>query len=233
MALFLPGGPAGGAPSGSLGAIVFARNRFGAYMRTRVIPTNPATAGQVLARNRMSSLSNSWFNYLTADQRAAWDTYAANVPVTNRLGQQIHLTGLNWYVACNALRRQADAAITDADDAPTVFNLATFNLTSISASEATQEISMTYEAGDDWTLDDGALLGYQTRPQNPSINFNNLAYRYMMAVFGVTATPPASPAVFDASFPFVEGQKLFCRFNCIIADGRIGAVQKYSVLATA
>lgn len=233
MALFIPGGPAGGSPSGSLGAVVFSHNKGGSYMRTRKVPTNPGSAAQVLARNRMSALSNYWYNGLTAAERAGWDTYAANVPVTNRIGQQIYLTGMNWYVACNSLRDQAQSPITWLADAPTTFNLASFNISSVTASEATQQFSMSYEAGDDWTLDDGAMLFYATRPQNASINFNNLPYRYSMAVLGVTATPPTSPQLLDAPFPFVEGQKIFTRFNCIIADGRIGAEQKYEVIAAA
>lgn len=233
MALFIPGGPAGGAPSGALGATVFSHGRFGAYMRSRVIPTNPASAGQVLARNRMSSLTNAWYNVLTAAQRAGWDTYAANVPVTNRIGQQIFLTGLNWYVGNNALRDSAPP-LTRVDDAPDIFNLSTFDITDDpSASEATQVFTVPYDNTHDWADDDGALLGFSTRPQNASINFNNKPHRLAGTELGNTITPPTSPATFTSPFPFVEGQALFLRLNCVQADGRIGAVQNYRVIAAA
>lgn len=233
MALFIPGGVAGGAPSGSVGAVVFSHNRFGAYMRTRVIPVNPQSAAQVLARNRLSALTNYWYNGLTQDERDGWTTYAANVPVTNRIGQQIFLTGLNWYVACNSLRDQANGTITWNEDAPTIFNLASFNILTVTASEATQNIVVTYVDGDDWTGENGALLGYVTRPQNPTINFNNLPFRFAAAIEGDAVTPPLSPQNFPAPFVFVEGQKLFTRFNCIIADSRIGPEQRYEVIAAA
>lgn len=233
MALYIPGGAAGGAPSGSIGAVVFSHNRGGSYMRTRKVPTNPSSAAQVLARNRMSALTNYWYNGLTAAERQGWETYAANVPVTNRIGQQIYLTGLNWYVAMNSLRDQAAGAITWLADAPTIYNLASFDIGAITASEATQGISATYTAGSDWEDDDGALLCWATRPQNASVNFNNLPYRYASAVYGNTTTPPPSPAVFTAPFAFVAGQKLFVRINCINPDGRIGAQQKYEVVAAA
>ncbi len=233
MALFIPGGPAGGAPSGALGATVFSHGRFGAYMRARVIPTNPGSAGQVLARNRMSMLSNSWYNVLSAAQRAAWDTYAANVPVTNRIGQQIFLTGLNWYVGNNALRDNA-AGLDRVDDAPDIFNLSSYDITDDpSASEATQVISVPFDNTDEWAQDDGALLGFSTRPQNASVHYNNKPYRLAGVELGVTATPPTSPAVFTNPFPFVEGQVLFLRVNCVQADCRIGAVQKYRIVAAA
>lgn len=231
MALYISGGAVGGAASGALGATVFSHGRFGPIMRARVIPTNPATTGQVLARNRMSSLTNHWYNTLTAAQRDAWTTYAENVPVTNRIGAQIYLTGLNWYVGCNSLRSQAAGTIVRVDDAPTIFNLSTFDLTEIIASESTQAFSVTFPAGAAWTLDDGALMCWGARPQNASINFNNQPYRYAGATYGDTVTPPPGPGVYPSAFPFVEGQKLFCRFNCIEADGRIGAEQKYNVIA--
>jgi hypothetical protein len=233
MALFIPGGPAGSSPSGALGGIVFSHNKGGSYMRTRKVPTNPGSAAQVLARNRMSALTNYWYNGLTAAERQSWETYAANVPVTNRIGQQIFLSGLNWYVACNSLRNQAAGAITELDDAPTVFNLASFNIGVVTASQATQGISATYTAGSDWEDDDGALMLWATRPQNVSVNYNNLPYRYAGAVYGDTTTPPTSPGLFVAPFAFVAGQKLFVRFNCINPDGRIGAQQKYEVICGA
>ena len=233
MALFIPGGPAGGAPSGAMGGIVFSHNRGGSYIRTRVVPTNPRSAAQVLARNRMSNLTNIWINTLTQLQRDSWDTYAANVPVTNRIGQQIFLTGLNWYVACNSLRSQAGGTIARVDDAPTVFNLASFTIIGVIASEATQVISIGFASGDDWALDDGAMLAYATRPQNATVNYNNLPYRFADQEYGDTAVPPVTPFAAAAPFPFVVGQRLFVRVQVINPDARIGAEQRYSVIAVA
>lgn len=233
MALFIPGGAVGGAPSGALGGLVFSHGRGGAYMRSRVIPTNPSSSFQVLARNRMSALTNYWFNGLTVAERQSWDTYAANVPVTNRIGQQIYLTGMNWYVASNSLRDQAGGTITWLADAPTVFNLASFALDVVTASEATQAISAPYVAGSDWEDDDGALLLWATRPQNLTRNYNNLPYRYAGAEYGNTATPPTSPYVCPAPFAFVQGQRIFCKYNVINPDGRIGPIQTVVVDAGA
>lgn len=229
MALIIPGGVVAGAPSGSVGAVVFSHGRSGSYMRTKVIPTNPKSAAQVLARNRMSALSNFWYNGLTSTERAGWDTYAANVPVTNRIGQQIYLTGMNWYIGCNSLRDQAGGTITWLADAPTIFNLASFNIISASISEAAQTLATFFETGDDWNADDGAVLGYMTRPQNASVNFNNLPYRYADTMIGDTAVPLTSPQQLAIPFPVVEGQRVFVRFNCINPDGRIGAEQRLAV----
>lgn len=231
MALFIPGGPAGSGPSGKLGGIVFSHNRFGAYMRTRVVPTNPSSADQQTVRNYMSQLTNAWYNILTSAQRDSWETYAANVPVTNRIGQQIYLTGLNWYVACNSARlRTVD--LTRIDDGPTVFNMATFNAVAVSASAATQLVSFIFDDSDDWALDDGALCQFGTRPQNASINYNAQPFRYGGRLLGDTAVPPTSPGTFTHPFVFVAGQRIWVRFNCVNPDGRIGPEQVYSVVAS-
>ncbi len=231
MALFKNGGVAGSSPSGAVGGIVFSHNRGGSYIRTLKVPTNPASAFQVLARNRMSDLTNRWLNTLTDAQRDDWATYAANVPIVNRIGEQIFLTGLNWYVASNSLRNQA--GLLRSDDAPATFNLAAFSITTIVASEATQVVQVGYGTGDDWTDDDGAMLAWVTRPQNPTRNFNNLPYRFAAAVLGVTATPPPPPFDVPAPFAFTLGQRLFVKLNVVNPDARIGPVQKYSVIATA
>lgn len=233
MALFIPGGVAGGAPSGSVGSVVFSHNRYGAYMRSRVIPTNPSSYHQQVIRNACSSLANLWYNTLTGAQRDGWETYAANVPVINRIGQQIYLNGLNWYIACNTLRIQWAGTLTRIDDAPTTFTLASFTGISISASEATQLVSVTYVDDEAWTLDDGALGIYGARPQNASHIFNAHPFRFAAAVEGDTVSPPASPQTAAYPFTFVQGQRLFVRLQCVIADGRIGSPQKFLCDATA
>lgn len=228
MALFIPGGPAGAGPSGALGGIVFARNRGGAYMRTRVVPVNPGSAAQVLARNRLSDLTNRWLNTLDDAQRVDWETYAANVPITNRIGQQIFLTGLNWYVASNSLRNQS--GLTRSDDAPATFNLGAYTINSVSASEATQLITVAFLDTDDWLDDDGALTVWATRPQNPTRNFNNLPYLYAGTVTGNTATPPTTPQTIAVPYAVTQGQRIFLKFNCCTPDARIGPVQKFSTV---
>ncbi len=231
MALYIPGGVIGGSASGSVGAVTLSHNKGGSYMRTRKIPTNPSSAAQVLARNRMADLTNRWLNTLTDLQRTDWETYAANVPVNNRIGQQIFLTGINWYVASNSLRNQA--GLSRSDDAPATFNLAAFTIIDLTASEALQTISVAHTIIDDWLDDDGALLCWVTRPQNPTVNYNNLPYRFGDASLGNTAVPPVSPFSVPAPFPFALGQRLFVKLNVCNPDARIGPVQKYSVIAVA
>ena len=92
--------------SGSAGGYTFSRNRSGPYLRNRSIPTNPGSEAQVIVRGHFASLSSAWAG-IADSQRTAWALYAANVSVTNRLGDQIFLTGQQMYIRCNAVRLRA------------------------------------------------------------------------------------------------------------------------------
>lgn len=114
--------------SGSLRGITAAHNKGGLYFRGRSIPTNPNTARQQLVRSVVGGLTLAWSNELSEAQREGWRSYAANVPVTDSLGQSMTLSGFNWFVKCKTAPQQAvfsglavfgPAAV---DDAPVIFN---------------------------------------------------------------------------------------------------------------
>lgn len=219
--------------SGSLGATVYSHNRFGQYIRARTIPVNPRTALQVAARNRVKALASAWQNILTQTQRDAWDLYADTVGWLNKLGEVVHLTGMNMYVRTNAIVLQFGLA--RIDDAPTNFTLAVAEqkLTA-TASEATQLISFSWAAGADWANETGAgqsfFLG---SPQNSGITFFNGPWRYNGGEAGVTGVPPAGPLIVTATYPIAAGQRLFIYSRIFRADGRLSGTSRYSFLCAA
>lgn len=103
--------PIHGSMRGRIGGNVWSHNRGGDYVRLGSTPVNPNSARQQSARTFLGDLAQSWETVLTAGQRAAWNVYAQNHPVENSLGQEIFLTGLNWYVKINA-------RLLDASDTP-------------------------------------------------------------------------------------------------------------------
>ncbi len=111
---FTPG-PAIAAASGSIGGTVFSHNRGGMYTRNRSIPITSTTTFANEAKSRLATASQSW-QALTAIQRAAWNSYALQVPVTDALGFPRHLTGHQVFVGINA--RRANAADVQLDDPP-------------------------------------------------------------------------------------------------------------------
>lgn len=87
---------------GSTGGTVFSRGPFGAYTKARVAPTNPNTGRQAAARSLFSTMVDRWMTVLTVAQRDAWNLAVQAFTVPNRIGDAIHLTGLQWFIRCNA-----------------------------------------------------------------------------------------------------------------------------------
>lgn len=106
--------------SGSIGGTTYSRNKGGMYTRARAIPTNPNSTRQQVMRSALATLVQRWITVLTQVQRDAWSTYAQNVLVTDRLGEQIQISGQNHYIRSNAPRIQAN--LTPVDAAPTIFD---------------------------------------------------------------------------------------------------------------
>jgi hypothetical protein len=222
MAIITLGGGVAQA-SGSIGGTTFSRNRGGPYMRARSVPINPNTTYQQAVRHYMTDLTSRWLSTLTADQRAAWDNYALQVPLPNPLGQPRNVGGIAMYVRSNIPRLQIGA--TRVDDAPTIFNLGEYTAPSgISASEATQNISVGFDNTDAWANEDNAhLILYASRPLNASISGFTGPYRQYASVDGDSVTPPTSPTSDGAPFPFLQGQNLGIRARVTRADGRLSS----------
>ena len=122
--------------SGSIAGNTFARNRYGNYVRARTKPVNPNSALQQQVRNAMADLTTRWSSVLTAVQRTAWNLYASNTPMTNRLGETVNLTGFNHYIRSNSLLLRCALSLVGAG--PSTFELpAQDGLFAISISEAT------------------------------------------------------------------------------------------------
>jgi len=169
-------------------------------------------------RNIVRTLSTAWLDVLTADQRSAWNVYAANVSWKNKLGDTVFLTGLNHYVRGNAARLQAGMDVVN--DGPIVYALPTLTLPVITLVPATDEISIAFTNTDDWAGEvGGALVCYASRPISPTRDFFVGPYRFMDVIEGAVV-PPASPDVQDAPYAFASGQKVACRFVALRADGR-------------
>ena len=211
--------------SGSLGAVVFSHNAGGTYMRARVTPTNPNSPQQIKVRNAVTFLANFWNNGLTTGERKIWDTYAENVTITNRIGDQVNISGLAQYVRSNVVRIQADLA--RADDGPGIFNIGSHSEPRISNfSEATQLGDFSFDNGvlnDAWANEVGGFMFvYISRPQNVSVNFFRGPYRLTAVVVG-DPVPPVSPILINATFPFIAGQLIFGRAFSVRFDGRVAS----------
>jgi len=166
-------------------------------------------------------MSVRWAQTLTADQRTAWNLYADNVNMKNRLGEVVNLSGYNHFMRSNVLRNRAGIGIVD--DGPVVFELPEADTNfAITASEATQQISYAFDNGLDWADENGGwMIRFQGQPQNPQRNFFAGPWKINGLIEGVNGAPPASPAAADVVFAIAEGQHQWCYARILRADGRM------------
>jgi len=206
---------------GSIGGKVYSRNRYGPYIRNRAVPTNPNTARQQAARLNFADCAVQWSNVLTAAQRTAWNLYAASVSVTNRLGQQIYLSGFNHYVRSNTAILQVPG--TKVSAGPTIFTLPGADGQFVpSISEAAQLISVVFDTGKDWVGEDDAYMYlYMSQPRSPGRSYIGGPYRYAGSIAGDLASPPTSPQTVAVPFVVVENQRVIVEARIGRADGRL------------
>ncbi|MGH9817724.1 MAG: hypothetical protein ACRD6I_16745 [Candidatus Acidiferrales bacterium] len=221
------------AASGSVGGVTYSHSRSGMYRRARSIPVNPNTTLQTQVRAALTAAVTRWTEVLTAAQRTSWDTYGANVPITNALGAPFNISGQNWYIAANTPRLQSIAKLASAiavvDPAPTMFDRGDFTTPGTPVYSVALGLALPFSTLiDAWSNEDGAaMLIFQGRPRNPSRQFFAGPYRLIGAIEGDSSMPPASPKVISSAnisllgYPLVEGQLIRTAVAVTRADGRI------------
>ena len=79
---------------------VFSKNRGGAYMRTKVTPSNPQTSSQMSIRGIFASISSAWSS-LTETERASWNNLVSSYARTDVFGDLRNPTGKNLFQRLN------------------------------------------------------------------------------------------------------------------------------------
>lgn len=85
---------------GKLGGHVASKNRGGAYLRTKVTPSNPQTSAQVSQRAKLAEFSQGW-KALTEDQRNSWMGAVSSYSGTNIFGDVTNPSGNTVYTKVN------------------------------------------------------------------------------------------------------------------------------------
>lgn len=93
-------GPFVGALSGSEGNTTASRNKGGPYLRIRSMPTKRVTPYTTEIRGRLASLSQAWGSVDPSDQ-AAWEAFAPEHPIIDRLGDSRTLQASNLFIQLN------------------------------------------------------------------------------------------------------------------------------------
>jgi hypothetical protein len=134
-------GPLAGELSGSLGDTVASHNRYGAYMRSRVIPVNPNTIPQQRSRGYLATASANW-RTLDVPTRASWANFATQNPIVDRLGAKQNLSGNAAYVMLAARRLLFDNTLPTA--APATAGPSGLTALSLEADTGAGDFQITY-----------------------------------------------------------------------------------------
>lgn len=111
MAIFTPGSIVGQI-SGRVAGSVYSHNAGGTYIRNGTIPTTSTSTDALAAKSRLTTISQYWQTISDAN-RASWQNFAANVPVTNRLGKSIFLNGHQMFVRLSTRILAAGGAVVE------------------------------------------------------------------------------------------------------------------------
>lgn len=206
---------------GSVGGVVFSKNSSGSYMKARTKPVNPNTARQVAVKAAMAFLTTRWSQTLTAVQRTAWNLYASSVAMPNKLGEAIFNSGFNHYIRSNLIAKLVGYPLVDAG--PVVFELPAQDPTfAVTASEATQVLTLAYDDTMIWATEDLAYMYFfQGKPQNAQRNFFGGPWRLIGSVAGIDPGGPVEPHAGTAVFAISELQRQWVYARIQRADGRI------------
>lgn len=86
---------------GKVGGHVAAKNRGGAYLRTKVTPTNPNSTAQAAVRNRLTALAQAWRGLPDA-KRASWNAAVSNFAKTDIFADIKIPSGINLFTKLNS-----------------------------------------------------------------------------------------------------------------------------------
>lgn len=113
---------------GKVGGHVFSKNRSGAYVRTKVTPSNMRSARQTFIRAALARISANW-STLTDQQRASFNGAVNAWATTNIFGDATNPTGKTLFTKLNL--NLANAGLPEIVEAPQKQELPPFLVTTV------------------------------------------------------------------------------------------------------
>ena len=165
--------------SGKLGGHIYAKNRGGNYVRTKVTPTNPQTIYQMQVRGLFGNLSSQWRS-LTEMQRTSWENYAGNNEVTDAFGDKRRLAGNAMFVSINTNLSLANMPVllTPVNVEERIIAV----VGGLTATSGTPDVlRVEFDDYIDGAAGDGKIVVYATEPFRASQKYAKNKFRYLGA----------------------------------------------------
>lgn len=202
-----------------IGGQVASKNRYGAYMRTKVTPVNPATAYQVNARQRFATLSAAWRG-LAAAQIIAWNNAVGDYARTDIFGDLRNPTGFNLYQRLN--NSLVNVGVTALSSPPLPGSVTNFTSLSVAAASGAGTLTITFAAAIAATE---KILVFGTPAISPGISFVKSEFRQYDVLTSADTSPLSSETEYETKFGSIgaAGQKIFIKLvPVLVATGQQG-----------
>ena len=196
---------------GKIGGHVASKNRGGAYLRTKVTPSNPQTSFQAAVRNRLTNFSQSWRG-ITQNQRNAWNSAVSNFTKTDIFGDIKQPSGINLFIKLNSnLDQVGVGALTLPPlpaDVPAVISV------QAQADQTSQALDIAFDPAT--VPADTAFIIEVTAQVSPGRNFLKNEFRVLTFADAAQTSPLLSGLDYVARFgALIEGQKIGVRMQPI------------------
>ena len=213
--------------SGSQGNTVASHNKFGSYLRNRVIPADPATVKQLAIRALLQSISEIW-RALSDAQRLPWTFLGDQMVRLDAQGQSYTLTPLQAFTSINMNRNLLGLGIEN--DAP-AFNVPAQVYTFVLAADGAEPESMTVTSDVSLGAAD-KLVVEASAGISAGINFvPRSSYKFLEFFDSAAMSPFDILATWSAIYGVpLTTTKIFARGRVINTDGFAGGIFSDTVI---
>lgn len=216
---------------GKEGGVIYSRNAYGSYIKTKVSPINPQTARQLEERTLMGNQAQNWAG-LSASEKAGWVNLGSQVTRINRFGDTTNYSGFSLFMKCN--RNIVLAGGSAVDEAPTVPTIPVLNAVSVTAGLGIDEINLTFTPT---PVPAGyAMLVYMTNNILTGRSFVKNYYRFICKVAAAQTSPQELKDEWAAVFSnvMVVGARIFVKAKLVhLASGFEGVASTCDCVVTA
>lgn len=213
-----------------IGGHVASKNRAGAYLRTKVTPSNPGTTFQVNVRNRLAGLSSAW-RALTANERTAWNASVADFAKTDIFGDLRHPSGFNLHQKLN--NNLVNIGIAQITTPPLPEAVDAFTSMSIAADFNAQTLTITFAPA---IVVTHRVLLLATPCISQGISFVKSEFRQITYLNSANTSAHSAETAYIVKFGAIgaEGTKVFVRLVQInVTTGQAGIPIQASCIVTA
>lgn len=212
---------------GKLGGQVFSKNRSGAYIRTKVTPSNPQSARQSAIRSLFAAISAAW-SILTAAQRAGWNGAVASWATTDVFGDLKNPSGKNLHQRLN--QNLGNTEQTLIEDVPAKIDLPTDQITAVDIAVGAATLTLTGAYDTAGT----AVQVFGTTQLSQGTSFVKDKLRQIYTADAAAVTPADAYTAYVAKFGApVAGDNVFIAARYVGDNGQASVLQTVKATVSA